>query len=123
MIVVAVALVRRGGRLFLQRRAADNRSMAGLWELPGGKLEDGEGPQQALLRELQEELHWTPTAIEALPTLMHAYPDRSVGLHPFACEGPGRLHCALSWGWFLPTEALRLDLPAATRELLLRGGG
>jgi 8-oxo-dGTP diphosphatase len=55
LIVVAAALVDGDGRVLLQQRAP-GRSMAGLWEFPGGKLEEGETPEAALIRELQEEL-------------------------------------------------------------------
>lgn len=53
--VVAAALIREDGRILLQRRAA-GRAMAGLWEFPGGKVEPGERPEAALVRELDEEL-------------------------------------------------------------------
>lgn len=55
MVVVAAALVDRGGRVLLQRRPP-GRSLAGLWEFPGGKVEEGERPEAALVRELEEEL-------------------------------------------------------------------
>lgn len=122
-VAVAVALMQRDGRLFLQRRDLASRSMAGLWELPGGKVEPGETPSECLLRELQEELAWSPGEATALPSLRHAYPDRTLHLHPFRCVGSGLLHTELSCGWFLPGEARRLDLPAATRLLLDRFGG
>jgi 8-oxo-dGTP diphosphatase len=53
--VVAVALVDRDGRLLVQQRP-EGKSMAGLWEFPGGKVEPGETPEAALIRELAEEL-------------------------------------------------------------------
>ena len=53
--VVAAALIRGDGRILLQRRAP-GRAMAGLWEFPGGKVEPGEQPEAALVRELAEEL-------------------------------------------------------------------
>ena len=55
LIVVAAALVDRDGRLLVQQRP-EGLSMAGLWEFPGGKLEPGETPEAALIRELDEEL-------------------------------------------------------------------
>ena len=53
--VVAVALLDTSGHVLVQRRPADG-SMAGLWEFPGGKIESGERPETALVRELEEEL-------------------------------------------------------------------
>lgn len=55
LLVVAAALVDAEGRVLLQQRAPD-RHMAGLWEFPGGKVEPGERPESALVRELAEEL-------------------------------------------------------------------
>jgi 8-oxo-dGTP diphosphatase len=55
MLVVAVALVDPDGRVLIAQRP-DGKSMAGLWEFPGGKIEAGERPEQALIRELGEEL-------------------------------------------------------------------
>lgn len=55
MTVVAAALADGRGRVLLQQRAP-GRSMAGLWEFPGGKVEEGERPEEALVRELAEEL-------------------------------------------------------------------
>jgi 8-oxo-dGTP diphosphatase len=55
VIVAAAALVRADGRLLLQQRP-EGKPMAGLWEFPGGKIEVGESPQGALVRELLEEL-------------------------------------------------------------------
>ena len=55
LVVVAAALVDGTGRVLMQQRPAD-RAHGGLWEYPGGKVEPGEGPVQALVRELAEEL-------------------------------------------------------------------
>src|SRR5690348_17488224 len=55
VLVVAVALVDSDGRVLLAQRPA-GKSMAGLWEFPGGKVQDGETPEHALIRELKEEL-------------------------------------------------------------------
>ena len=55
VLVVAVALIDADGRVLLARRP-EGKSMAGLWEFPGGKVRDGEAPETALIRELKEEL-------------------------------------------------------------------
>jgi 8-oxo-dGTP diphosphatase len=115
---VAVALILREGRLFLQRRDARARRMPCLWELPGGKLGPDESPEHGLHRELEEELRWAPLRVKACAPVSCEYPDGTVVLHPFRCEGPGPLHSDLAWGWFLPAESRRLALPAATRIVL-----
>jgi len=116
---VAVAWIRAGGRFFLQRRAATAGYCAGLWELPGGKVEPGESPAQALVRELREETAWAPARMEPLAPVRHAYAEGpDVELHPFLCEGPGAPRTALAWGWFRPAELAALPMPAANRALL-----
>ncbi len=55
LFVVAVALIDKRGRILLAKRP-EGKSMSGLWEFPGGKTGDGETPEQALVRELKEEL-------------------------------------------------------------------
>ena len=115
---MAVALILRQGRCFAQRREPAAARCPGLWEFPGGKLEPGETPRAALLRELVEEIGWRPDRVAALAVLRHAYPDHSVALHPFLCEGPGEPRTALAWGWFTRAELARLPMPEANRGLL-----
>ena len=59
ILVSAVALIDRDGRVLLAQRP-DGKSMSGLWEFPGGKVELGETPETALVRELEEELGFDP---------------------------------------------------------------
>lgn len=66
VLVVAVALIDSQGRVLLAQRPL-GKSMAGLWEFPGGKVESGETPEAALVRELQEELGITVAASDLLP--------------------------------------------------------
>lgn len=121
MIVQAVALglLRREDRWFLQRRALDTAVLPGRWEFPGGKAEPGEAPEAALLRELAEELSWRPQHWRALVVLEAG----AVSLHPFLCCGPFEPSTALAWGWFSAEEALRLPVPEPNRRLIARLAG
>ncbi len=96
-IEVAVGLLIRQGAVWVQTRDG-SRHLAGFQEFPGGKLEPGESPSDALLREIQEEtgLALSPSTPRFLFTTRHAYPDREVTLHFFLCRvdhaeptGPG----------------------------------
>lgn len=74
LLVVAAALINRDGNILLARRP-EGKSMAGLWEFPGGKIEPGETPEHALQRELQEELQIMVTKSDMKPITFasHAY--------------------------------------------------
>ncbi|HJW10061.1 MAG TPA: (deoxy)nucleoside triphosphate pyrophosphohydrolase [Holophagaceae bacterium] len=118
IVDVAIAVIRRGGRCFLQRRDPADAILPGLWEFPGGKVKAAETPEGALRRELMEEIAWTPSRVAALPIIDHTYPERSVRLHPFLCEGPDQPRTELAWGWFLPREIDRLPVPEANAALI-----
>ena len=76
VLVAACALVDADGRVLIAQRPA-GKPMAGLWEFPGGKVEDGEAPEQSLIRELQEELGIVvnEACLAPLTFASHAYPD------------------------------------------------
>ena len=76
MLVSAVALVDRDGRVLLAQRPP-GRSMAGLWEFPGGKVKSGETPEAALIRELEEELgiDTAESCLAPLTFASHGYDD------------------------------------------------
>jgi 8-oxo-dGTP diphosphatase len=78
--VVAGILRDAAGRVLLAERTGD-AAFTGLWEFPGGKLDPGECPEDALARELREELGVTIGGCEHLLTLDHDYSDRLVRLH------------------------------------------
>lgn len=82
--VVAGVLVRQG-RVLAARRPA-HKAQGGLWELPGGKVEDGETDAAALARELREELGVEVQVGETLAQNLHAYPARAVLLVALRCE-------------------------------------
>ena len=87
MQVVAAALVDGDGRVLVQQRPP-GRAMAGLWEFPGGKIEDGETPEAALIRELREELAIDVTAACLAPACFASAPlgDRHLLLLLFVCR-------------------------------------
>ena len=117
-IPVAIALLRRKGRWFLQRREYSSTHLPGVWEFPGGKVETDELPEAAIRRELMEELSWTPGALRALAPISHTYPDRILILHPFLAEGPEFPRSPLAGGGFTALEAARLPLPEANGPIL-----
>ena len=87
VLVSAVALIDVDGRVLLAQRP-QGKSMAGLWEFPGGKIEPGETPEVALIRELQEELGidtWA-SCLAPLTFASHAYDDFHLLMPLFACR-------------------------------------
>ena len=87
VLVSAVALIDADGRVLLSRRP-EGKSMAGLWEFPGGKVEPGETPEAALIRELHEELGidtWE-SCLAPLTFASHSYPDFHLLMPLFACR-------------------------------------
>ena len=87
VLVSAVALVDPDGRVLLAQRPA-GKSMAGLWEFPGGKVEPGETPEVALIRELEEELgiNTWESCLAPLIFASHSYPDFHLLMPLFVCR-------------------------------------
>jgi 8-oxo-dGTP diphosphatase len=76
LLVAAAALIDTSGRVLITQRP-EHKQLGGLWEFPGGKVELGEAPEHALVRELKEELDLTvePDALDPFAFASHAYPD------------------------------------------------
>ena len=122
MPVAAAALVDREGRVLLQRRPA-GKQHGGLWELPGGKVEPGEGVEAALAREIAEELAITiaPADMRPLAFQTAAAGERQLLLLCFLVrrwEGEPRALAADALCWASPADAAALPMPPADRPLL-----
>ena len=122
LIVVAAALIDGDGRVLVQQRRPD-RSMAGLWEFPGGKLEQGETPEAALIRELREELGIDTEAACLAPAAFASerLEERHMLLLLYVCRKwrgiPTPLD-ASALRWVAPLGLHALDMPPADRPLI-----
>jgi len=117
LLVVAAALIDPDGRVLLAQRPA-GKSLAGFWEFPGGKLDPGETPEQALVRELQEELGIDTSAscLAPLAFASHDYDTMHLMMPLYVCrqwrgQPVGREGQALRW--VRPARLLDLPLPPA----------
>ena len=122
VLVVAVALIDKQRRVLLAQRPA-GKKMAGLWDFPGGKVEDNETPEQALVRELHEELGITVDIedLEPLAFASHTYDDFHLLMPLFDCprwqgELKGREGQALAW--VSAADLNNYDMPPADLPLI-----
>jgi 8-oxo-dGTP diphosphatase len=122
LLVVSVALVDSKGHILLAQRP-EGKSMAGLWEFPGGKLQDGETPEFALCRELEEEL-----GIEAreccfapLGFTSHSYEDFHLMMPLYVCrmwKGEPKALEGQNLAWVKPNDLAKYDMPPADIPLI-----
>lgn len=122
IFVVAAALIDVDGRVLVQQRSAD-RPMAGLWEFPGGKCEEGERPEDGLVRELEEELGIEVDRAFLKPAVFasEALGDRHMVLLVYLCRnwrGVPRPIDAHALKWVRPAELHALDMPPADKPLV-----
>ncbi len=122
ILVVAVALVDADGRILIAQRPA-GKSMAGLWEFPGGKIEKGERPEEALIRELREELDIAvkEACLAPFTFASHAYGEFHLLMPLYICrrwDGTPRpvVHAALKW--VRPRDMSAYAMPAADLPLI-----
>jgi len=122
VLVVAVALVDADGRVLLAERPA-GKSMAGLWEFPGGKVRVDETPEAALIRELKEELDIDVTASCLAPFTFasHDYADFHLLMPLYVCrrwQGMVRPREGQRLAWVRPARLAEYPMPPADKPLV-----
>jgi 8-oxo-dGTP diphosphatase len=122
VLVAACALVDADGRVLIARRPV-GKEMAGLWEFPGGKVEPGERPEDALIRELAEELAIcvNDACLAPLTFASHAYEKFHLLMPLFVCrrwQGDVRPVEGQEIAWVRPVRLSDYPMPPADRPLL-----
>jgi 8-oxo-dGTP diphosphatase len=122
VLVVAAALIDADGRVLIAQRP-EGKALAGLWEFPGGKLEPGERPEAALIRELHEELGITvkEACLAPLTFASHAYDDFHLLMPLYICrrwEGLAVSKEGQNLKWVRPNKLRDYPMPAADIPLI-----
>ena len=122
VLVVACALVDPDNRILIARRP-EGRPMAGLWEFPGGKVENGESPEQAIIRELAEELNVNVTEACLAPLTFASYDYESFHLLMplFVCRrwtGLVQAREGQTLKWVRPSSLRDYPMPPADEPLI-----
>ena len=114
--VVAAVVVREGRIMLCQRRPGVHNGLK--WEFPGGKIEPGESPEEALARELREELAVEARVGRIMDAMLHRYPDRDVLLLFYRCvlDGEPRPRDCRAIDWVAPEALPGYDLAEADRR-------
>ena len=120
--VVACALIDADGRVLLAQRP-EGKSMAGLWEFPGGKIEPGETPEQSLIRELAEELGITvkEACLAPLTFASHSYADFHLLMPLYVCrrwDGTVQPQEGQQLAWVRPNQLRDYPMPPADVPLI-----
>lgn len=122
LFVVAAAILDADGRVLIAQRP-EGKSMAGLWEFPGGKVGDGEAPEFALMRELKEELDidTRPCCFSPIAFASHAYDDFHLVMPLFVCRvWKGRVQGreGQSFKWVRHVDLYDYPMPDADKPLV-----
>lgn len=122
VLVAAAALIDQSGKVLLAQRP-EGKSMAGLWEFPGGKIEEGESPEFALVRELEEELgiQTRECCFSPIAFASHTYEKFHLLMPVFVCrmwEGEITPHEHQNIAWLAPQDMHDYPMPEADIPLI-----
>jgi 8-oxo-dGTP diphosphatase len=122
VLVATVALVDVDGRVLIARRP-EGKTMEGLWEFPGGKIEDGETPEAALIRELKEELgiDTERSCLAPFTFASHTYDDFHLLMPLYVCRvwhGTPKAQEGQELAWVSPLRLRDYPMPPADRPLV-----
>ena len=122
ILVAAAALIDRDNRILIAQRP-EGKSMAGLWEFPGGKVETGERPEEALIRELHEELAIDVTEACLAPFVFasHTYDDFHLLMPLYVCrkwDGQARPSEGQVLKWVFAADLTTYPMPPADLPLI-----
>ncbi len=122
VLVVACALIDADGRVLIAQRPA-GKALAGLWEFPGGKLDAGERPEAALIRELDEELGIAvkEACLAPLSFASYAYPDFHLLMPLYVCrrwDGVPMSRENQALKWVMPAKLRDYPMPPADEPLI-----
>ncbi|MDR3708361.1 MAG: (deoxy)nucleoside triphosphate pyrophosphohydrolase [Capsulimonadaceae bacterium] len=107
-------------RILIARRP-QGVHLSGAWEFPGGKVEQGESPETCAVREALEEVGLDVSVVGTLPTVTHAYAERTVRLHPLICRarsGQAQAQASSEVRWVTLAELPLVPFPDANRSIV-----
>ena len=121
MLKVVCALIKRNNKVLIARRKTGDEYVLGKWEFPGGKVNKNETDEDAIKREIEEELEITVKARSLIATTTHKYPSKVVELKLYECNyisGEIKLHDHVEYAWVSINDLLGFDLAIADVSLV-----
>lgn len=119
--VVGAIIVKYGKILAVKRGENKNKAVAFKYEFPGGKIEQGETPEQALKRELLEEMNYNIDVGEEFMSVTYEYDDVIVNLHTYLCQPLSENYCLnehIDEKWLLPKDLMSIEWAPADVEII-----
>jgi A/G-specific adenine glycosylase len=126
-ISMATGILHHQDKIYIQKRLADD-VWPNLWEFPGGRIKEGETPEEALVREYYEETGFTIHRLEKIAAIRHSFTRYRVTLHCYHChlqtsKTEPILNAAQEYRWAAPEELENFAFPAPHRSLINRLAG